>query len=82
MPGTVSANSRKLRVTCGTVLMVFSETLVPTSEVLTSCRATPTAVTASSVVTPSAGAAPRSRLTEVATASVTVFSVPGPASTL
>ena len=88
MPGTVSANSRKLRVSCGTVLICFSEMLVPTSEVLTSCSVVAVTCTASSVVASPAGAAalaplpPRSRLTDEATDKVTVCSVPGPASTL
>ena len=75
---------RKLRVSCGIVLICLSEILVPTSEVLTSVSAVPVTTTVSSVDAPAAGAAalpPRSRLTDVATASVTVCSVPGPAST-
>ena len=76
MPGTVSANSRKLRVSCGTVSICCCETMVPISEVLTSARrwAVPETVTVAIFS--------RSSTSVVATFSVTVCCVPGPASTL
>ena len=74
MPGTVSANSRKLRVSCGTVWICCSGTMVPTSEVFTSASRWPVTVTVSSLV--------RSSDRVDATLSVTTCSVPGPALTL
>ena len=75
-PGTVSANSRKLRVICGTDSICCSETIVPTSEVRTSRRRPP-------LTTISSSSPPAKFSVEVdATLSVTTCSVPAPALTV
>lgn len=89
MPGTVSANSRKLREICGMVWIWRSEMVLPTSEVFTSCNAVAVTDTPLSVVAVAAEGAPaatgcgwpRSSVAVEATERVTVRSVPGPAST-
>ncbi|CAM5297409.1 hypothetical protein RLIN73S_03113 [Rhodanobacter lindaniclasticus] len=85
MPGTVSANSRKLRVSCGMVSIWCSDTVEPTSGVVTSgstlaVTVTPERLTA--LAAPAGVAAARFRVEVEATVRVTVCSVPGPASTL
>ncbi len=62
-PGTASANSRKLRDTCGVVWICCRLTVLPTSEVRTSCsRVGATTVTVSRLVAlalePAAAASP------------------------
>jgi len=81
-PGTASANSRKLRVICGTEAICCAETVAPTSEVRTSVSRRPVTVTScmgASETSPVDGA--RSSVAVDATVSVTTCSVPGPAST-
>ena len=85
MPGTVSANSRKLRDTCGMVAISRCETICATSGVFTSVSVVAvTVMLPSEVALALAGAADaagcRFRVTVEATFKVTVRSVPGPAS--
>ena len=80
MPGTASANCRKLREDCGVVSIWRSETVWPTSEVLTSGKLVALTVTLSSVVV-CAAVDCRLSVDVEATLRVTVCSVPGPAST-
>src|SRR5919108_478215 len=61
-PGTVSANSRKLRDICGTDSICCSEIVVPTSEVFTSARRRPVTVTSCIGASSTAPPAPRSRV--------------------
>ena len=83
-PGTVSANSRKLRVNCGIVSICCSDTVFAISDVLTSTRrAALTVMSSSEPVAPALPAVGvRSRVAVEATVRVTAVSVPMPASTL
>src|SRR6185312_5350835 len=85
MPGTMSANSRKLREASGSWLICRSETVLPTCEVRVSGSAVPTTCTVDSVCAEDgAGAAwawARFSVAVEATDNVTVRAVPGPAST-
>jgi hypothetical protein len=82
-PGTVSANSRKLRVICGTFSICSRDTVVPTSDVRTSLSRRPSTVI--SCIGPStvavASPAVRSSIAVEATLRVTTCSVPAPAPT-
>ena len=89
MPGTVSANCRKLREDCGVVSIWRSDTVLPTSEVFTSCKADAVTVTAPRLTALAAAGvlvvvvvAVRFSVAVDATLSVTVCAVPGPASTV
>src|SRR6185437_14332261 len=85
MPGTMSANSRKLREASGSWLIWRSETVLPTCEVRLSSSAEPTTCTVDNVCADDgAGAAcacARFNVAVEATDNVTVRAVPGPAST-
>jgi len=81
MPGTVSANSRKLRVICGTVSICCSDTVPPTSEVRVSTMRLDLTVISLSVPVTASAPPVRSTVAVEATVRVTVVSVPGPAST-
>src|SRR5690242_20331559 len=88
MPGTASANCRKLREDWGVASIWRSDTVLPTSDVFTSCKAVAVTVTAPRLVALAAAgalvlvAAVRFRVAVDATLSVTVCVVPGPASTV
>lgn len=82
MPGTASANSRKLRDTCGVVWICCRLTVLPTSDVRTSCRRVgATTVTVSRLVAAAAepvldAASAKFRVAVEATVTVTFWVLP------